>query len=327
MNNPLISIIIVNYNGKKWLKKLFDSLLSQTYKNFEIIFVDNNSNDGSVDYIKDNYQLVKIVRSKNLGYGHACNMGAQSAKGDFLMFFNEDMYVEKDFIFKFITQYNLIQNKSVVGTIGCAIVDYEEQNLSGNLGYGSTIDFIAAPVINFDKDKIFHNTGCPLFITRSVFKKVGGFCENFFLYSEDVDLCWRLNLMGYKHFFLNDTYLYHYGGGVIGTFSPEKLSYYVKGEFNCIMNNYSLLFLPFALSYFLFFYISLSIGYVLTGKFKYAKNITFTILNEAIYNLRAILAFRNSVQAKRVISDWQLIHKINFMPQRLKKFLISNIKL
>ena len=323
MKKDLVSIIIVNWNGKKWLKKCLDSLHSQTYNNFEIIFVDNNSQDDSVEFVEKNYPLVKIVKSDNLGFGHACNLGTQNAKGNFLMFFNEDTYVDENFVSKFINKYNLIKDKNKIGTIGCVLEDYNKKILNKKLGFGFTIDWMTAPTINFDKEKIFYNTGCPLFIAKNVFNEAGGFCKNIFLFSEDLDLCWRLNLMGYKHFFLEDVYIYHYGGGVIGGyFSPKKLSYYLKGELNCIFNNYSSLFLPFAFFYFLFFYFWLSIGYLLIGKFEYSKTINYTIISELRYNLKNILAFRQIVQAKRLVSDWQLTNKINFIPSRLKNFLL-----
>jgi len=87
-----ISIIIVNYNDQKWLKKLFDSIKSQTYTNYEIIVVDNDSTDNSVDFIERNYTKAKLYRSKNLGYGNAANTGSKQATGEFLIFLNPKIF-------------------------------------------------------------------------------------------------------------------------------------------------------------------------------------------------------------------------------------------
>ena len=86
MSEKLISIIIVNWNGKKWLRKCLDSLTKQTYKNYEIIFVDNASYDGSVKFIKENYPFAKIiVNSKNLGFAGGNNIGFRMSKGEFIL--------------------------------------------------------------------------------------------------------------------------------------------------------------------------------------------------------------------------------------------------
>lgn len=318
--DKLFSIIIVNWNGKKWLKKCLDSLYSQTYKSFEVIVVDNDSIDDSVKFLEKNYRTIKILHSENKGFGHGANIGAEAARGVFLMFFNEDMYVEDDFLERYLLEYNKIRQKKSVGTIGCAIANYDKSLPLSVKTYGLSIDLMSAPTLNFDPNNIFHNTGCPFLIQRKTFEHAGGFCENIFLYSEDIDLCWRLNLLGYKHYFLPDICIYHYGGGVIGDFSTKKLSFYIKGEINCMFNNYSCLLLPFAFIYFSFFYFCLSILYLLLGKFKYTKTIIITILGELRYNIKSILIFRKSVQSKRTVSDWRLLGKINLIPSRLKNF-------
>ena len=91
MINNLISIIIINYNGKTWLEKLFDSLLSQTYKKFEIIFIDNNSQDNSVEFVKNNYSdnRIKIIQSKtNIGFAGGNNLALQYAQGSYILLLN-----------------------------------------------------------------------------------------------------------------------------------------------------------------------------------------------------------------------------------------------
>lgn len=310
-----ISIIIVNWNGRKWLKKCLDSLRTQTCKDFEIILIDNSSTDDSADFVRNNYPEIRIFHSGNYGFGHACNVGGKKAKGKFLMFFNEDMYVNNDFVEKYLKEYKKIKEENSIGTIGCVIADYDGSKIISKKMYGYGIDLMAAPVPNFVKTRIFHNTGCPLFIKKELFLKIGGFCENIFLYGEDIDLCWRLNLYGYQHYFLQNVYIYH--NCAAGSFSKIKLALYIKGEINCLLNNCSWLFLPVALTYFLSFYFFLSLIYLILGKVVFFKTIYESLWDEFSHNLKKIVAFRKIVQSNRKVSDWSLLRKMNIIPSRL----------
>ena len=102
-NLPLVSIIIVNFNGKTHLKKCLDSLEKVNYSNFETILVDNNSTDGSVEFVTKNYSDVIIIKlNQNKGYAEPNNIGAHLAKGDYLLFLNNDTIVTPEFIFEMI---------------------------------------------------------------------------------------------------------------------------------------------------------------------------------------------------------------------------------
>ena len=97
--NPLVSVIIVNYNGEICLDSCLDSLRFTTYTNFEILVVDNNSSDQSSDLVKRKYQYVKLINlKKNLGFAMANNLGAEAAKGDFYIFLNNDTIVTKTWL-------------------------------------------------------------------------------------------------------------------------------------------------------------------------------------------------------------------------------------
>lgn len=318
MKDPLISIVIVNWNGQKWLDQCLSSLVRQTYRSYEIILVDNSSTDDSVSFTQKNYPAVIILNSENKGYGHACNLGAKEAKGQFIMFFNEDMHVDADFLEKYLTYYQSVEDKDHLGTIGCSISDYDKSKSGSSGAYGMAIDIMGTPTPNAKPETIFHNSGCPFFISRQLFLNTGGFCPNIFLYSEDLDLCWRLNLYGYRHYYASDIHIYHYGGGVVGGFSPEKLSYYIRGELNSILNNYSSVMLPFALIYFSIFYILLAASYFFRGKTSYSKKVYSSIFNEIRYNLKDIISFRRIVQSRRKVTDWELMKRINIIPSRLR---------
>ena len=112
---PLVSIVVLNYNGLKWLKPCLDSVVTQTYSNYEVILVDNGSVDTSVEFVEQNYPSVKVVRiGKNLGFAEGNNVGAKVAKGEFLFLLNNDTYVEKDYLEKLLKSFDEIPNLGCV---------------------------------------------------------------------------------------------------------------------------------------------------------------------------------------------------------------------
>src|SRR3989337_3731980 len=95
----MVSIIIIKWNGLRFLEKSIASLFAQTYRNFEIIIVDNGSTDGSVKFIKDNYRHVLLLENKsNLGFAVANNQGIRVAKGRYIVFLNNDTEADKDWL-------------------------------------------------------------------------------------------------------------------------------------------------------------------------------------------------------------------------------------
>ena len=314
---PLISIVLVNWNGMKWLDKCVQSIMSQSYKHYEILLVDNSSPDKSADYVKNKYKSVKVYIKSNQGYGSACNYGARKARGEFLMFFNEDMHVDSHYLQTFVDFYNKIEDKKTVGTIGCRLDNYDKSRFHPYDYYGYSIDFLGSPIPNFIPERIFHNSGCPLFISRKLFLKIKGFCPNIFIYSEDVDLCWRLTLFGYKHYFINNTALFHAGGGSVGQFSPKKLVMYITGEINALLDNYSSFSLLLVMPVYTTYYLMMIVFFLATLRPEYSKVIISTFYVVFIKNFDKIIKFRNFVQRNRRVSEYEIFKKINLFPSRL----------
>jgi len=221
-----VTIIIVNYNGRRFLERLFSSIYSQTFKDFEIIFVDNESKDDSVSFVSQNYSETKIVRLKNLGFGTGCNAGAREAEGKYLVFLNEDMYLPEDFLEKIMAfRANLDKNSNKkIGGVSCKLINFDSDPEKVRKNYGASIDLFGFPTKGNNPNDIFAISGSPFFILKEIFQKVGGFNENIFLYGEDVDLSWRLKIFGFHNFMAQQTQIFHYGGGVTGFFGPEKIS-------------------------------------------------------------------------------------------------------
>src|SRR3972149_2506269 len=113
--DPLVSVIIVNYNGKRYLKGCIDSLEAGEFKNFELIFVDNGSVDGSIAFIKEAFPKAKLIdNGANLGLAIASNRGAQAARGEHLFFFNNDTVADKNMLLRLVKRAEFDPNAAVV---------------------------------------------------------------------------------------------------------------------------------------------------------------------------------------------------------------------
>jgi len=218
----ILSIIIVSYNTKELLRDCLKSIFqNQGSVDLEIIVVDNASVDGSVKFVRENFPQVQLIASKdNLGFGKANNKGAKIAKSDILLFLNPDTIIEENIFSKLIDIFFKDKN---IGIISPKLVlpDHSQQLWA----YGEEdkfYDLIKSKI--FSKPKIitksvFANqmevgwvSGAALSIRKDVFRKVKGFDENFFMYFEDRDLCYRVKDLGYKVMVNNAIKVIHFGG-------------------------------------------------------------------------------------------------------------------
>ena len=309
-----ISIIIINHNGEKFLERLFKTIQVQTFQDFEVIFVDNDSEDESVAFVEEKYSNTKIILNENLGYGSGCNVGARYANGKYLIFLNEDMYLPKDFLEKLITFRNELPHQEKIGAISCKMVDFDAEPDDFRPTYGAKIDIFGFPVKARNSEETFIVSGSPMFIRRDLFLKIRGFNEAIFIYGEDVDLSWRLNILGYHNFTINSTCLYHFGGGATGAFGPKKIADIMYGTFVPVFTNYNLTTLLFILPvFFVFivcFYLILSIAKFNIDYIREAIN----KINFFRSNIKKAMSMRHFVQANRKRSDIFFKKYISLVP-------------
>jgi GT2 family glycosyltransferase len=227
-----VSIVIVNYNVKYFLEQCFESIYNSIgVQDLEIIVVDNASQDGSVDWIKASYPLVKIIaNSKNVGFGVANNMGIALATGEYILLLNPDTFIEESTIKTCIDYASLAIN---TGGIGVKMIDGTGHFLpESKRGFPSPwVAFCKLTGLNalFGKSKTFGQyhlsylshqlnhevailAGAFMFIPKKVLDVVGGFDESFFMYGEDIDLSYRITKFGFKNYYLGSTKIIHYKG-------------------------------------------------------------------------------------------------------------------
>ncbi len=200
MKNPKVSIIIVNYNGKRTFKKSLDSIRRSDFPKdeVEIIVVDNNSTDGSLAILRKYPGVILIKNKDNRGFAEGNNIGIKKSKGEFIVLLNNDIIIKKDWIKRGIAT---MENNRFIGVLG------------GKIYYGGTkkIWFGGAKILpglfvlhNYLNDKeglSDYIAFSAVILRKSVLKRVGLFDEDFFLYVEDTDLCTRIKNGGYQIFY------------------------------------------------------------------------------------------------------------------------------
>jgi len=214
--NPLVSIIIVNYNGFKYLKECLDSILNNTYKNIEVIVVDNNSQDKSVSYVRKNYPNIILIDEKtNHGFAGGNNIGYLHSKGEIIILLNNDTKIEKDFITKFL---NVFLDFPDCGAAQSKIVLYDNPEIldcAGSFCSPITILYHYGYLKKSDDKKfnipyeIFSAKGASMIIKREVIERVGFFNERFWHYYEETDFCHRVVNSGYKIYYYPKATCYH----------------------------------------------------------------------------------------------------------------------
>ncbi|MDP4088148.1 MAG: glycosyltransferase family 2 protein [Bacillota bacterium] len=230
--NKLVSIVIINWNNKKYIDRCMEAIMAQSYSPMEIIFIDNNSKDCSYEHFGNTYSKDKCIAVKNkenLGYSGAANQGINMAKGEYIMILNPDIVMEWNFVEKLCT---FMEGDMEIGAVSGKLLKYDFEkntrlNYIDSAGIEIYRDRTSRDIGQNEEDKGQYNS------TRRVFGICGAapmyrksaladiavngeyFDEDFFAYKEDIDLSWRLNLAGFKCMYYPEAVAYH-GRGLGG---------------------------------------------------------------------------------------------------------------
>ena len=222
VNNKIISVIIPNYNGIKFIENCLLSILKQSLSNFETIVVDNGSTDGSPELIREQFPWVRLIRlKKNTGFARAANIAIRKSSSEYVVLLNNDTVVNKNFIENL---YKAIDNKKDVFSYQAKMVNLynkEVMDSAGDfysiLGWGFSYGK-DKPAADFIKDReIFSSCAGAAIYRRRIFNEIGLFDERHFCYLEDLDLGYRAKLAGYKNRFCPQALVYHAGSGTTGS--------------------------------------------------------------------------------------------------------------
>ena len=217
-----VSIIIPHWNGIDTLSECLISLFKTRHDSYEVIVVDNASTDGSQSWLKNKYPQVKLIENdKNYGYAGGCNRGALEANGDYLIFLNNDTIQDPDWIQnleKFMKKDKMIAavQPKILNYFNKRIFDYA----GGSGGYMDRFCFPFARGRIFSKQEedigqyndskqCFWSSGTAFMVRKDLFFEAGKFDEYFFSHMEEIDLCWRLQAMGFQIWVEPDALVYH----------------------------------------------------------------------------------------------------------------------
>jgi GT2 family glycosyltransferase len=234
---PFFSIIIPNWNGARHLPTCLDALRRQTYRAFEVILVDNGSTDESLALVKRDYPEVQVLRlPRNRGLTGACNAGAALARGDVLVMLNNDTEADPGWLEALAAT---LRAHPDAGAVASKLLLFDRRDVLHSAGDFYGIDGIPGNRGVWQQDQgqyddqveVFGACGGAAAYRRAAWEEAGGFDEGFFMYCEDVDLAWRLRLLGWRAVFAPAARVYHRlsatGGGPIASFYTGRNTLWV----------------------------------------------------------------------------------------------------
>ena len=233
---PMVSIIIVNFNGKHYLESCLSSLTKIDYDNLEIIVVDNNSTDGTIEFLVQNYpSVITLKLDQNYGFAKPNNMAAKIAKGDLLLFLNNDTEVTPTFVSELVDV--LLNDEQIAICQSLLLKPNGEMDSSGDFIDKIGIVYNSKEKINEIRE-ISSARGASMIIRKKIFEELHGFDEKFFVSFEDVDLGWRSWIRGYKVVINPKSVVYHYGGKTHDSIKNEIAFHGLKNQLAMKITNF-----------------------------------------------------------------------------------------
>jgi GT2 family glycosyltransferase len=212
--NPKIFIIVLNYNGKDVIKNCLASVFKIDYPDFEVVVVDNNSSDGSLEYAKNNFSKANFIKNEaNLGFSVGNNVGIRFAlerMADYVLLLNNDTEVEKDFLSKLV---GAAERDEKIGIASPVIFSGSNRQIwfsGGSISWLRMKTMHEKRATTADLYETLFITGCAMLVKAAVFKEVGLLDEDYFLYWEDVDFSVRAERAGFKNIVVSGSWVYHF---------------------------------------------------------------------------------------------------------------------
>ncbi len=333
---PLVSVVIVNYNGKIYLKECLESLYTTKYTNFEVIVIDNGSTDGSVEYIKKSIKKLKlkiIQNDKNIGPSSARNEGIKEAKGKYVVFLDNDTTVTSMWLKNAV---KFLENNPNVGAGQLKLIISKTNKIDSVGEYigqnGFLVNIVEAGKENdngqYDEIKeIFAAKSAGMIARKDALDEINGFDDDYFIYVEESDLCWRIWLKGSKVMLIPNSIIYH-RFGTSSIILKNDINYFVKfhGAKNYVqtlIKNLEFKNLIKILTIHIFLWFGIATFLFSKRKFKSSKWIILGLVWN-LTNLKRILEKRRRIQKNRVVSDSEILPKI--IKKREISYFLNKLK-
>lgn len=249
---PLVSIIVVNWNGLDYVDECLASLEKQTWENKEFILVDNGSHDGSAEHMQKWAERIPnaqvILLDKNSGFCEANNLAFARSRGEWIALLNNDAVAEPDWIEELVRRGD---PEHRIGMLGSKILFAEPKDVIDKAGHLIYWDgqnrgrgTMEKDIGQYDKEEeILWPDACAAIYHRRVFEETGGFDETFFAFGDDADLGMRARLLGWKAWYVPKAVVYHRHSATAGVYSPLKIMLVERNRLLLAIKNFPLLLL------------------------------------------------------------------------------------
>lgn len=244
-----VSVVILNWNGRGFLEQFLPSVVRYS-EGAEIVVADNASTDDSVDFLRREYPMVRVVELPiNYGFAKGYNEALKQVKADIYVLLNSDIEVSEGWLTEPVKL--LLENEDVAACQPKILSYYERNKFEYAGAGGGYIDKYGYPFcrgrifqeIELDNGQyddvceVFWASGASLFIKSDLFHKEGGFDEDFFAHMEEIDLCWRLKIDGYRVLYCGKSTVYHVGGGTLKKSSWRKTYLNMRNNLEMLYKN------------------------------------------------------------------------------------------
>ncbi len=326
--NPLVSIIILNYNAGNLLLNCVDSVFKSTYPNFEVLVVDNISTDNSHVVCKKKFEKIHLIENKeNLGYCEGNNVGIRNANGEFVVILNPDTIVEPNWLNHLMSAYNefgeglyqpkffSLNEKHVLQSTG---------NMLHIFGFGFAKDKGKIDDKKMESvEKINYASGTCLFTSKIVLDKIGLLDPFLFLYHDDLDLGWRAAHIGINSFYVPKSIIYHAESYSI-KWSSKKFYWLERNRKYCLLTHYSKE--TYAKMRFSLFLVDLCVWLFYLSKGFLGAKIKAEL--DIFRNRKTIKIRHNQLEKMKIVSDKDLIEKFPdeiFVPKNVSEPVFNQL--
>jgi GT2 family glycosyltransferase len=270
---PLVSIVTVNYNGVKVTSEFLHSIQQITYRQIEVIVVDNASKE-SPDILKENYPWITLIKSPvNTGFAGGNNLGFKAAKGKYFLMLNNDTEVAADFLEPLVKK---MEENATIGAVSSKVIFFNSDNIlqyagAGSIhpitGRGGFIGTNEKDFLQYQSAQTGHAHGAAMMVRREVIEKIGLMAELYFLYYEELDFCERIKNAGYSIWYIAESVVFHKESMTVGRENPLKVYYMTRNRMVFLRRNKKPLMVALFVLYFTFIAVPKnSLGYLLRGK-------------------------------------------------------------
>lgn len=314
MASKKVSVIVLNYNGKQYLKEYFDSVFAQTLIPQEIILLDNASTDDSCDFVKRYFPKVKIIKNTyNAGTAEGSNIAFRHSTGDYVVFQSNDIRLDKNCI-KILVE--TLERGKTTGIVTSVLLRSQIDKKTGEHlidNAGGIADIYGFGMQNYpnrsikeipEQEEVFFSYGGSFIIRREVFEETGGFDSRFFTLNDDVDLSWRARLRGYTVVYNKKSIVYHKISATLGQLFGRPLKRYwsERNIIRTILKNYDLTSLLTRFPVYVLLLLGEMGYFLLRGRF----SLFFADLKAILWNVINILgtySLRKKVQQTKINND------------------------